>query len=116
MRHYSKEKKEKILRDIRENGFSLLKNFYKEDRLNKIKNSLYDMLNYIKPDEKITNLQKKYYQVKKYNSILKGHFYDLSKKEVEILRLVHDPRVIDLVKRFFGTCCFGWRLQEHLKN
>ena len=103
MRHYSKEKREKIFRDIRENGYSLLKNLYSEDQLNKIKNSLYNMLNYIKPDEKITNLQEKYYQVKKYNSILKGHFYDLCKNEVEILRLAQDPKVIDLVKRFFDV-------------
>ena len=103
MRHYSKEKREKIFRDIRENGYSLLKNLYSEDQLNKIKNSLYNMLNYIKPDEKITNLQEKYYQVKKYSRILKGHFYDLCKKEVEILRLAQDPKVIDLVKRFFDV-------------
>ena len=53
--------KEKIFKNIRENGYAILDNIYSKKQIKRIKNSLFDMLNYIKPDKKITDLQEKYY-------------------------------------------------------
>ncbi len=100
---YSKREKNKIFKQIKENGYAYLENIYSNKQLNKVKSSLVSMLNYIKPDKKNMNLQEKYYQIKKFNPVLKGHFYDLCKNEIELLKLVNDDRVVDLVKGFFDA-------------
>ena len=115
--YYSKNEKEKIFNEIKENGFSLLHNIYSEETLNKIKNSLLRMLNYIKPDNKIMDLQEKYYQIKDYSPILKGHFYDMCAYEFETRQALHDPRIIDLVKGFFNTeTVFSGRPAIHIHD
>ena len=102
MKYSDKEKKE-IFSKIEENGYVCLKNFYTKAQLDGVKKSLFDMLNYIKHDDKITDLHEKYYQIKKFNPILKGHFYDLCPHEIEFRQLVHHPAIIDIVKGFFRT-------------
>ena len=72
--NYPKAKKDKIFRNIRDNGYALLKDIYSVKEIDRVKNSLVGMLNYIKPDNKIKNLQKKYYQIKEYSPKLKAHF------------------------------------------
>ena len=70
--NYPKAKKEKICRNIRKNGYALLKDIYSEKEIDRVKNSLVRMLNYIKPNSKIKNLQEKYYMsriIKCYNMI-----------------------------------------------
>ena len=94
---YSKKQKEKIFKDINENGYTYLKNVYTNKQLNKVKSSLLSMLNYINPEKKGKSLQEKYYQIKKMSPILKGHFYELCKNELEILKLVYDDNIVDLV-------------------
>ena len=101
--YYSNDDKEKIFKNIRRDGYSQLKDCYSEDQLNKVKNSLLSMLNYIKHDDKITNLHEKYYQIKDYNPILKGHFFDMCSFELETLQLLHQPKILDLVKSYFKT-------------
>ena len=100
---YSVKEKEIIFKDIKDNGFTRLENLYSEEQLNKVKKSLLSMLNYMQPNDKTKNLQEKYYEIKNASRILKGHFYDLCRNEVELLRLVQDPRVIDIVKGFFNV-------------
>lgn len=100
---YSEKEKNKIFEDINENGYSLLKNFYSKGQINKVKKSLLSMLNYIKPDDSVADLNEKYYQVKNYNKVLKGHFYDMCPFELETLQLVHHPAILDLVKSYFKT-------------
>lgn len=100
---YTEKDKKMIYKSIKDNGYALLENLYTEEQLDKIKKSLLGMLNYMQPNNKTKNLQEKYYDIKKASRILKGHFYDLCKNEVELLRLVQDPRVIDIVKGFFNA-------------
>ena len=54
-----------------------VRNFFTEENLNDIKFSLLQTLQYIKKDDE-TDLQKKYYQIKKFNPKLKGNWYDMS--------------------------------------
>ena len=56
----------KIIKEIKKNGYYIFKNFFDEESLNEIKSSLLKTLHYIKKDDE-TDLQKKYYQIKKYN-------------------------------------------------
>ena len=56
----------KIAKEINDNGYYIFKNYFNKKSLDNIKNSLLKTLNYIKPDNE-KDLQKKYYQIKKYN-------------------------------------------------
>ena len=109
--------KEKIFKNIRENGYAILHNIYSKKRINRVKNSLFSMLNYIKFDDKITDLQEKYYQVKDYNPNLKAHFYDMCAFELETRLALHDPIILDLVKGYFGTdVLFSGRPAIHIHD
>ena len=92
----------KIKNEINRNGYYIFKNYFSTQELNQIKQSLINTLHYIKPnDEK--DLQKKYYQIKKFNPKLKGHWYDMARYDINILQLLHKPELIKFVKEFFGT-------------
>ena len=52
----------KIIKEIKDNGFYILDNYFGNKDLDKIKNSLLKTLHYIKPDKE-NDLQKKYYQI-----------------------------------------------------
>ena len=80
--HYSEKEKEKILKEIKETGYIILRDFYPKEKIEKIKKTLVHMLNYVKPDN-VTDLQEKYYQIKDYNPKLLGHFYDMCAFELE---------------------------------
>ena len=56
----------KIIEKVKENGFYIFENYFDEKDINKIKKTLLDTLNYIKPNEE-QDLQKKYYQIRNYN-------------------------------------------------
>ena len=112
---YSAKEKEIIFKNIKDNGYTRLENLYSEVQLNKIKKSLLSMLNYMQPNDKTKNLQEKYYEIKNASRILKGHFYDLCKNEVELLRLVQEPRVIDIVKGFFDAKRALWNEMHDIK-
>ena len=56
----------KHCKEIDENGYTIIKNFFNKSKLTKIKNSLLEMLNYIE-NSKEKDLQKKYYEIKKIN-------------------------------------------------
>ena len=115
--NYSKNEKENFFNNIRENGYAVLRDIYSKEKIDKIKNSLLRMLNYIKPDDKVTDLQEKYYQIKKHNPILKAHFYDMCTFEMEIYSAIHDSKIIDLVKGFFNTSTiFSGRPALHIHD
>ena len=115
--NYSKNDKEKIFNNIREDGYAVLPDIFSNKKIDEVKNSLLRMLNYIKPDDKISDLQEKYYQIKKLNPILKAHFYDMCAFEMEIYSAIHDPAIIDLVKGFFNTnTVFSGRPALHIHD
>lgn len=92
----------KIINSIKENGYYIINNYYNKNDLEKIKSSLLKMLNYVKKSKE-RNLQKKYYEVKKYSPILKSHWYDLATKNIDMLQLLHNPQIVNLIKKFFKT-------------
>jgi len=58
------KKNQKIINEINKHGYYVIKDFFNKKRLNYIKNSLLNILNYIYKDGE-TDLQKKYYTVKR---------------------------------------------------
>tara|TARA_B100001540_G_C15584717_1_gene541144 strand:+ start:27 stop:797 length:771 start_codon:yes stop_codon:yes gene_type:complete len=92
----------KIIKEIKTNGYYICNNFYKKKDLNKIKNSLLNTLNYIKKSKQ-KDLQKKYYEIKKYNRKLKGNWYDMANYNLTLFEFVHNKKIIELVKKYFKT-------------
>ncbi len=92
----------KTIKEIKTNGYSICNDFYKKKDLNKIKNSLLNTLNYIKKSKQ-KNLQKKYYEIKKYNRKLKGNWYDMANYNLTLFEFVHNKKIIELVKKYFKT-------------
>ena len=61
-----------------------------------------ETLNYIKKNNKYKNdLQKKYYEIKYFNEILKSHFYDISPHNINILQMLHSKKIVSIVKELF---------------
>ena len=92
----------KIIKTIQDNGFHIIDNYFSNKDLDKIKLSLLKMLNYIKPTKE-KDLQKKYYQIKKFSPELKSHWYNLATKNIDMLQYLHNPNLIKLIKKFFET-------------
>jgi len=93
---------EKIISGIKENGYSVIENFYDKKDLDFLKNSFIQSLNYIHKSNE-TDLRKKYYEIKKFNPKLKSHFYDLMTRDINMLKMIHCEPIINLVKEFFNT-------------
>ena len=55
-----------------------------------MKDSLLDALNYIQPNGE-TDLQKKYYQVRNFDRKLKGNWYDIVGRDINLLQQLHSP-------------------------
>ena len=91
-----------VIEEIRNNGYYIIKDFFSKQDLDKIKNSLLQTLHYIKPDDE-QDLQKKYYQIKKYNRKLKGNWYDIAEHNIDLLQFFFAPALVDLVKKYFNT-------------
>lgn len=114
---YTKKEKIKIFKDISENGYSKLENVFSIEQINSVKKSLYSILNYIKPDDSIKDLQEKYYQVKDYSLKLKGHFFDMTSFDINTLNILFDEKIIDLVKGYFKTeVVFSGRPAVHIHD
>lgn len=92
----------KHCKEIDENGYTIIKNFFNKSKLTKIKNSLLEMLNYIE-NSKEKDLQKKYYEIKKNKPKLKSNFYDLAPHNIDMLQSIHSHDMIKLVKKYFKT-------------
>ena len=92
----------KVIKEIKLNGFYVYENFYTKKDINEIKKSLLDSLNYIKKTNQ-KDLQKKYYEIKKFNHKLKGNWYDMAGNNLTIFKFVHKKKIINLVKKYFKT-------------
>ena len=79
----------KIKKSLQQNGYYEFKNYLSKSELEKIKKSLVETLNYIHPSNQ-KDLQKKYYEVKKYNNKLKGNRYDICKYNIDLLGHLHN--------------------------
>lgn len=108
--------KKRMSNDIKQKGYTLVNNFLNKSKLIKIKNSLLDILNYIHHSEE-TDLQKKYYEIKKFSPKLKSNFYDLAPKNIDMTQLIHTPELINFVKYFFKTkTLFSGRAAIHVHD
>jgi hypothetical protein len=87
---------------IKKNGYYIFNNYFSHKELNDIKNSLLNTLQYIKQDKE-RNLQKKYYQIKKFDNKLKGNWYDISAYNLTVLQSLHKPEILDFIKKFYKT-------------
>ena len=104
----------KYIKEIKKNGYCIIPNFFSNKSIKKMRNSLLDGLHYIKPDNE-KDLQKKYLQIKKYNKILSGHWYDITKQDINLSQEIHKTEIIQLVKDFFKTdVVFSGRLSLHI--
>lgn len=92
----------KISEGLNKNGYFEIKNYLTSKDLITIKENLVDSLNYIKPSKE-KNLQKKYYEIKRFNKKLKGNWYDISKYNVDMLKMLHKKEMIEFVKKYFNS-------------
>ena len=92
----------KILSEIEDNGFSIIENYFDNEDVNNLKQSLLDILNYIDSKES-KDLKKKYFEIKKTYPKFKGNWYDISSFNIDMFRLIHSTEIINLVKKFFNT-------------
>lgn len=91
-----------IINEIKDKGFCILENCFNQDDLKKMKDSLLDALNYIQPNGE-TDLQKKYYQVRNFNRKLKGNWYDIAGRDINLLQQLHSPSLVSIVKQYFNS-------------
>ena len=93
--------KKKIFKNIQNNGYAVLHNIYSKKRINGVKNSLLSMLNYIKPGDITTNLQKKNIRSKSRVCIINtfgyGSWLDPNKKK-NFAKFVMTDRFCPLIK------------------
>ena len=78
-------------KEIKDKGFCILEDFLNNKDLDKIKNSLLKALHYIQSDDE-KDLQKKYYKIKKYNPKLKGNWYDIAGRDINLLQFLHQNK------------------------
>lgn len=91
-----------ISAEIKKNGYYIFDKYFEPKELRDIKNSLLNTLNYIKKSKE-KNLQKKYYQIKKFDNKLKGNWYDISAYNLTVLQNLHKPEIINFIKKFYKT-------------
>ncbi len=94
--------KKKIIKELNSDGYTIIKQYFSKIELNEIKESLLETLNYIYPSNE-TDLSKKYYEVKKFNSKLKGNWYDIAPFNLSLLTLLHKKDLINIAKSYFNT-------------
>ena len=92
----------KLKKEINQKGYTVIENFYNKKKLSEIKKSLLDILNYVRPSKE-KDLQKKYYKIKKLNPKLKSNFYDIAPYNIDMIKGIHTPELINFVKYFFKT-------------
>ena len=92
----------KVVNELKQNGYCIVKNFLSKKEIDEIKKSLLNTLQYIKPDKQ-KNLVKKYYQIKKFNPILKGNWFDIISLDIKVLQFLYSERITKVVKKYFNT-------------
>ena len=105
-----------IQNDLNEFGFTIIENYLSNDDLDDIKSSFSNTLDYIKPNN-FSTLQEKYYEIKKYNKKIKGNFYKLSAFNLDMIRFLHNPSLVDFIKKFYNTkTLFSGRAALHIHD
>ena len=92
----------KIINEIKKNGYFVHNNFLSKKNLDEIKESLLDTLNYVKKSSH-SNLTSKYYFIKKYNEKLKGNWYDIANYNLTIRKHVHSENILKLVRKYYNS-------------
>jgi hypothetical protein len=92
----------KIKKSLDLNGYFEFKNYLTKKDIKKVEETLLTTLNYIKKSNQ-KNLQKKYYEIKKYSPKLKGNWYDIAKFNIDLLKSVHKDPMVEFVKKYFNT-------------
>jgi len=107
----------KVINEIKQKGYCVLDNYFSISDIKKIKKSLLLTLNYIDSKDSTNDLQKKYFIIKKYNKKLKGNFYDISARNMDIFFYLHNPSLVKLVKNIFKTkVLFSGRPAIHIHD
>ena len=110
-------KKNEVIKRIQKNGYCHLENAFTNNEIKSVRKSLFLMLDYILPNTKIKDLHEKYYSVKNHSMALKGHFFDMTSLELNTLKLLHDKKIIDIVKSYFKTkVVFSGRPAVHIHD
>ena len=106
----------KFKNEIDLNGYALIEDFFNSEKLDHLKLSLLDILNYINySDEK--DLRKKYYEIKKFNPQLKSNWYDIAPYNIDMIQSIHTPELINFVKSYFETnTLFSGRAAIHVHD
>ena len=85
---------------LKRDGYFVFENYFSNTELKEIKSSLLETLNYIKPSKQ-KDLQKKYYEIKKFNKRLKGNWYNLAPYNIKILQSLHKKEMTTFIQKFF---------------
>ena len=91
-----------IKKNLDDKGYAIINNVFTHKELENCKKRLLDILHYIHP-KKISDLNKKYFQVKNYNMKLKGNFFDMLQHEVSVLKLLNKNKITDIVRKYFNS-------------
>jgi hypothetical protein len=106
----------KCKNDIDLNGYTLIENFFNPKKLEYLKNSLLDILNYVNHSEE-KDLRKKYYEIKKFDAKLKSNWYDIVPYNIDMMESIHTPELINFVKSYFETkTLFSGRAAIHVHD
>ena len=103
----------KHCKNIYSDGYTIIENFFSKKQLDKVKSSLLDMLNYIE-FSKEKNLQEKYYEIKKNYPKLKKNFYELAPQKIDMVKIIHSEKMINLVKNFLALQLFYLEDQQYI--
>ena len=87
---------------LKRDGYFVFENYFSKTELKEIKNSLLETLNYIKPSKQ-KDLQKKYYEIKKFNKRLKGNWYNLAPYNIKILQSLHKKEMTTFIQKYFNS-------------
>jgi hypothetical protein len=106
----------KLKNEIDLNGYALIKDFFNYEKLEYLKLSLLDVLNYINySDEK--DLRRKYYEIKKFDPKLISNWYDIAPNNIDMLNSIHTPDLLNFVKFYFDTkTLFSGRAAIHVHD
>ena len=87
----------KIIKSLISNGYYEFKNYLSNKELKIVRDTLLQTLDYIKPSKQ-KDLQKKYYEIKKFNNKLKGNWYDICKYNIDLLGHLHKKEMVNFMR------------------